>query len=90
MNPANISEDVDFKQLILGFSSAALHYLGQSQLDTKVEKNLPLARHNIGIIELLRDKTKGNLTKEESTMIETVLKDLHIQYVDEVAKHSGA
>ena len=77
---------VDFSGLILGFSSAALHYFGHSTIQGKVseERNLPLALQNIKIIELLRNKTLGNLTKEESTLVDRVIKDLNDKYSKEI------
>lgn len=75
---------MSFSELILGFSSAALSYMGYQAHESvpKMEKNLSLARQNIGIIELLRDKTKGNLTPEEQKLTEHVLGDLQLRYVE--------
>lgn len=69
---------VDFSGLILGFSSAALYYIGHSSIESKntPKRNLPLAKQNIRIIELLKEKTKGNLSPEEDKLISEVLLDL--------------
>lgn len=74
--------DVDFSGLILGFSSAALYYIGAAELEGKAipEKNLPLAKQNIRIVEMLSDKTKGNLSEEEKTLLDQVLKDLRMKF----------
>ena len=70
-------ESLDFSGLILGFSSAALHYLGEHTPSLPNAKlNLELARQNIEIIELLQDKTTGNLTTDEKALVESVLSDL--------------
>jgi hypothetical protein len=74
------TSSVDFSGLILGFCSAALSYLGFN--DGSIGKNLILARQNIDIIEMLRDKTKGNLTDEEKTLIEEVVFDLKAKFVE--------
>ena len=76
--------DLDFSQLILGFSSAALYYLGQVPLEGSKppQTNLPLASQNINIIALLRDKTKGNLDADELKLIEQLLADLQLKYVE--------
>jgi len=71
---------VDFSGLILGLCSAALSYLGYN--DGSIGKNLILARQNIDIIEMLRNKTKGNLNDEEKTLIEEVLFDLKAKFVE--------
>jgi len=74
---------VEFNGLILGFSSAALYYLGHAPVDGDEVKeiNLPLARQNIDIISLLKEKTKGNLSAEETKLIGEILMDLQNKYV---------
>ena len=75
---------MSFSELILGFSSAALSYMGFQAHESvaKVDSNLPLAQQNINIIELLLEKTKGNLTPEEQKLTEHVLADLRLRYVE--------
>jgi hypothetical protein len=78
----NVMTDVDFSGLVLGFSSAALYYIGDSEVEGKKisSKNLSLAKQNIRILELLKDKTQGNLSSEEGSLIDQVLNDLHLKY----------
>jgi hypothetical protein len=52
------------------------------------ETNLPLAQQNIGIIQMLKDKTKGNLTDEEKKLIDQVLSDLQLRFVNLSSKKS--
>lgn len=78
---------VDFSGLILGFCSASLAYLGYG--DNSIGKNLILARQNIDIIEMLQQKTKGNLTVDESTLVDEVVLDLKAKYI-EAAQRSKA
>lgn len=74
---------VSFSQLILGFSSAALHHLGEqsSEAQSKQRQHLALAKHNIAIIDLLLEKTQGNLDAEEEKLIHHVLTDLKMKFV---------
>lgn len=74
---------LDFSGLVLGFSSAALYYLGESDLDQKSKPaiNLPLARQNIDILLLLREKTVNNLTDDESKLLNQVITDLQSKFV---------
>lgn len=74
--------DTSFSELILGFSSAALYYIGHGEIEGKKssEVNLPLSLYNIKIIELLQKKTKGNLTEDEEMLVRQVLKDLKEKY----------
>ncbi len=73
---------VDFTGLILGFSSAALYYLGEAPIGDQPagEKNLPLAKQNIDIIDLLRTKSKGNLEPQETKLLDQILTDLKLKY----------
>jgi hypothetical protein len=81
----NSLKDVDFSSLILGFSSAALHYTGHARLDLADENkaNIPLARQNLNLIRLLKEKTQGNLTPEESQLIAFVISDLEKKLGDQ-------
>ena len=73
-----VNNELDFSQLIMGFCSAALLYLGEtsSKQRQSTEINIPLARKNIDIIVLLKEKTRGNLNDQEEKLIEQVLNDL--------------
>lgn len=44
--------------------------------------NLPVARIFIDQLEMIREKTRGNLTSEESDMLAKVLADLQLAYVE--------
>jgi hypothetical protein len=48
------------------------------------KKDLPLAKHTIDTISMLKEKTKGNLTAEEENFLESVLVDLKWRYVKAV------
>lgn len=75
---------VDFSALILGFSSAALYYMGEATVEGRApgQTNLPLARQNIDIILMLRDKTKGNLTPDEDRLMSQLVTDLQVKLVE--------
>lgn len=75
--------EVNFASLIFSLSSSALLHLGEIA-DPQSGKNvldLPMAKHAIDTIAMLKDKTKGNLTEEERKFTETVLTDLRWRYV---------
>jgi len=78
--------EVTFTSLIFSLSSSALYHFGEiadPQTGQK-KKDLALAKHAIDTIAMLKDKTKGNLTKEEERFIDSVLTDLRWRYVKEV------
>ena len=79
----NSKSEVNFSELVLGFSSAALYYLGEAQVDGKNVKseNISLARQNIEFLVLLQQKTQGNLTEDEAKLLGQVLSDLKMKFV---------
>ena len=75
--------ELGFSTFILSLSTSALVHLGELPDPVTNEKgaNLQLAQQTIGVIELLKEKTKGNLTEEEVKLIDTVLYDIRLKYV---------
>jgi hypothetical protein len=75
--------EVNFSTLIFSLSSSALFHFGEiadPQTGEK-KKDLPLAKHAIDTIAMLKEKTKGNLTEEEQKFIDSILSDLRWRYV---------
>ena len=75
--------EVNFSTLIFSLSSSALFHCGEiadPQTGEK-KKDLPLAKHTIDTIAMLKEKTEGNLTEEEHKFIDSVLSDLQWRYV---------
>lgn len=72
-----------FSTFILSLSTSALVHLGElpDPISNKKEVNLQLAKQTISIIEMLREKTKGNLTDEEEKLLDNVLYDVRLKYV---------
>ncbi len=72
-----------FSTFILSLSTSALVHLGElpDPITNKKEVNLQLAKQTISIIEMLKDKTKGNLTSEEESLMESVLYDVRLKYL---------
>ena len=77
--------EINFSTFIISLNASALVQLGVIEdpaSGTKV-KNLPVAKQTIDILNMLEEKTRGNLTKEEENIIKNVLYDLRILYVKE-------
>jgi hypothetical protein len=72
-----------FQTLVFSLSTTAMLQLGfLSNPETgKREKNLPAAKQTIDILQILQEKTKGNLTSEESQLLEASLYDLKMTYL---------
>ncbi len=81
--PSEALPPPDFTTLVVSLGASALMCLGDTPNpdSEKHEKNLKLARHTIDIIEMLGEKTKGNLTSAESKVIKDLLNDLKMRYV---------
>ena len=59
----------DFASIVLSFASSALFHLGlvaDPETGEPGEKSLPLAQHSIDMLELLEEKTRGNLNRDET------------------------
>lgn len=82
--------EVDFKGLIMGLSGAALHYMCETKQSPGGANtvNLPLARQNIEIIAMLSEKTKGNLNADEEALMQQVLLDLRMRFIEKSKSHS--
>ena len=75
--------EVNFSYFLISLSSSALLHLGEiadPQTGQKT-KDLPIAKHTIDTIAMLKEKTKGNLNEEEQKFLETILTDLRWRYV---------
>lgn len=89
MAPDNPSSDnaprLSFAAFVLSLAStAAIHFgdvapPGESHA---AEPNLEGARQMIDILELLQAKTRGNLTAEERSLLEQVLYELRLRFVE--------
>ncbi|HXJ21611.1 MAG TPA: DUF1844 domain-containing protein [Polyangia bacterium] len=75
---------VDFHTFVLSLGSSALLHLGELEHPDvgAPRKDLPLAKHTIDILAMLEEKTKGNLTSAEEKLIESLLYDLRLRYVE--------
>jgi hypothetical protein len=72
-----------FEMLLTTLATEALMALGQipHPLTGKVELHRDQAKYLIDTIEMLGEKTKGNLTPDEQQMVETLLHQLRMAFV---------
>jgi len=76
--------EINFTSLVFSLSSSALFHCGEIADPQTGERNkdLPLAKHAIDTIAMLKEKTEGNLTEEEQKFMDNVLTDLRWRYVN--------
>jgi len=70
---------VSFASFVVSLATSAMSHLGEGP---GAAMDLELARHSIDVLGLLRDKTKGNLDDEESRLLETVLYETRMKYME--------
>lgn len=77
-----------FGGLVTMFQSAALQQMGKikNPVTDNIERDLDQASMSIDMLEMIRAKMKGNLKREEEDYLTNVLRDLKLNYVDELAK----
>lgn len=76
---------VNFTNFVLSLSTSALFHFGDfAEVEGAApQKNLQAAKQTIDILDMLHEKTKGNLDKNESSLIQGVLYELKMRYVKE-------
>lgn len=77
-----------FVQLISSLHGAALMQMGKMKnpaTDT-IDRNLAQAEMTIEMLDMLKEKTKGNLSSEEEKFVSTVISEVKLNYVDEKSK----
>lgn len=80
--PAGAPNPMTFSTHVLSLNAAALLQMGLIEdPDGGNHKDLEAARHIVDTLAMLRDKTRGNLTPEESSLLDTVLHELRIRFV---------
>jgi uncharacterized protein DUF1844 len=73
-----------FETLVMSLSSTAMVQLGliPDPATNQPEQNLPAARQTIDILEILQDKTKGNLDESESKLLDNILYELRMTFLE--------
>lgn len=76
----NELEQASISSLILSISSSAVIHLGLDP-DSKEKKDMRIAEFNIEMLEVLKEKTKGNLKDTEANLIDKCLQDLKMHFI---------
>lgn len=82
--PESVSP-MTFSTLVLSISTTAMVHLGASpgpEAGDPPEVSLPLARQSIDMLEMLAEKTRGNLQDEEESLLRSLLHEVHLRYVE--------
>lgn len=76
---------IDFGTFLIGFFQTGMMNLGRIEHPETGERirDMEAAKHNVDILQLLQQKTEGNLETEEENLLERLLYDLRMAYVEE-------
>ena len=91
-NTSAPKENPLFYQIVLTFHTAAWQQLGKvvNPFTEKSEVNLQAASLSIDMLDALQEKTKGNLAEQEKQLLEKILSDLKLNYMEELKKQERA
>jgi uncharacterized protein DUF1844 len=80
--------EINFSAFVISLSTQALMNLGEiaNPISGKVEVDVLVAKQMIDILGMLKDKTRGNLNASEDRLMEDILFDLRMKYVEAVKK----
>jgi hypothetical protein len=81
---------VGFSDLVLMLATMAAVHFGEvgDPVTGEKSKNMPAAGQMIDLLALVQQKTQGNLELEESQLLETILYELRLRFID-ASKNDG-
>lgn len=78
-----LPDKLEFTDLVQMLATQALVYMGAPDPQTgRAVVSPPMAQLHIDLLGVLDEKTKGNLTEEESTLLTQLLHELRLQFVE--------
>ena len=82
--------EISFAAFLMSLSTEALVHLGEvaDPSSGQQQRDLAMAQQLIDILGMLRDKTRGNLDHDEHSLLDAILFDLRMKYV-EIARRNG-
>lgn len=82
--PSYPPAEITFSTFIVGLSTQALLHLGEIPDPATGEhaRDLPGAQQLIDILGMLQEKTRGNLAADEQNLLDAILFDLRMKYVE--------
>ncbi|MDX2033379.1 MAG: DUF1844 domain-containing protein [Blastocatellia bacterium] len=82
-DPNEMPEQTMFTEFLMGIASSAFIYLGlvEHPATGRRQVDLRAAKEAIDMLLMLREKTKGNLTRGEEKFFDDLLADLKMQFV---------
>lgn len=85
---ASLPPEDAFAHFVMSLATSAYMHLGlvAPPGEEPMEKNLDLARQSIDILGMIAEKTHGNLTAKEEALLQQLLSELRLHFVNEQKK----
>lgn len=76
---------INFTNFVLSLHTSALFHFGDIPDPTsgKAQKSLPAVKQTIDMLDMINEKTKGNLNEQENNLLQGVLYELKMRFVKE-------
>ena len=80
--------EINFAGFIFSLHTSALLHFGDfpDPASNETSRNLPAAKQTIEILDMMKDKTRGNLDENEEKLLDGILYELKMRYVTESEK----
>ena len=75
---------IDFSTFVLSLAASAMVQLGVApgpEGEKREAPDMPMARHTIDTLEMLAEKTRGNLDADEEKLLQSVLYEVRMIFV---------
>jgi hypothetical protein len=76
---------VDFSSFCVSLGTSVLYHLGAApdpHGGAAPEPDLPMAQHTIDLLDMLQQKTRGNLDEEEAKLLDGLLYELRMRFLE--------
>ncbi len=79
--------EINFVSFVYSLATTAFYHFGDfpDPVTKKTLRNLPAAKQTIDILNILKNKTAGNLEQTEKQMLDDILYELQMRYVKETS-----
>lgn len=89
--PAPPMPEINFSTFVISLCTQALILLGErAGREATPQVDLVAAKQLIDILGMLREKTRGNLEADETSLLDGMLYDLRLRYVERAKPTAGA
>ena len=79
----NTLPHIDFTTFVMSLAESVLIHLGElSAPEEAARANLAMAKQTIDMLGMLEEKTRGNLNDEETRLLQHLLFDLRLKFVE--------